>query len=59
VLNPAGLAAATAGASYHYLAGEPIAAVLESLDWPLEPDAPATQGPIEEAVLDLLDGTHT
>jgi len=43
----------------HYLAGQTITAVLESLDWPLEPDAPATQGPIEEAVLDLLDGTHT
>jgi DNA topoisomerase-1 len=41
-----------------YLAGQTITAVLESLRWPLEPDAPATQGPIEEAVLDLLDGTR-
>ena len=38
----------------HYLAGQTIARVLESPSWPLEPDAPATQGPIEEAVLDLL-----
>jgi DNA topoisomerase-1 len=38
-----------------YLAGQTIAPVLESLSWPLEPDAPATQGPIEEAVLDLLE----
>ncbi len=38
-----------------YLAGQTIAPVLESLNWPLEPDAPATQGPIEEAVLDLLE----
>jgi DNA topoisomerase IB len=41
----------------HYLAGQTIAPVLESLSWPLEPDAPATQGPIEEAVLDLLDAS--
>ena len=40
----------------HYLAGQTIARVLESPSWPREPDAPATQGPIEEAVLDLLDG---
>ncbi len=38
-----------------YLAGQTIARALESPNWPLEPDAPATQGPIEEAVLDLLD----
>ena len=38
-----------------YLAGQTIARVLESPSWPLEPDAPATQGPIEEAVLDLLE----
>jgi DNA topoisomerase IB len=37
-----------------YLAGQTIAPVLESAEWPLEPDAPATQGPIEEAVLELL-----
>ena len=40
----------------HYLAGHTIARVLESPSWPLEPDAPATQGPIEEAVLSLLEG---
>ena len=38
-----------------YLAGQTIARTLESLNWPLEPDAPATQGPIEEAVLELLE----
>lgn len=37
-----------------YLAGQTIAKVLESANWPHEPDAPATQGPIEEAVLALL-----
>ena len=39
-----------------YRAGQTIAAVLESLRWPLAPGAPATQGPIEDAVVDLLEG---
>jgi DNA topoisomerase IB len=38
-----------------YLAGQTIARTLESLQWAAEPDAPATQGPIEDAVLELLD----
>lgn len=38
-----------------YLAGQTIARTLESLQWAVEPDAPATQGPIEVAVLELLD----
>ena len=39
-----------------YVSGQTIARTLESLRWPVEPDAPATQGPIEEAVLELLGG---
>jgi DNA topoisomerase IB len=37
-----------------FLAGQTIAPTLESLTWPVGPNIPATQGPIEDAVLDLL-----
>jgi DNA topoisomerase IB len=38
-----------------YQEGRTIARALEQLAWPSEQDAPATQGPVEEAVLNLLD----
>jgi DNA topoisomerase-1 len=41
-----------------FLAGHTIAPALASLTGPVGPNVPATQGPIEEAVLELLGNGH-
>jgi DNA topoisomerase-1 len=41
-----------------FLAGQTIAPAFESLTGPVGPNVPATQGPIEEAVLELLGNGH-